>query len=257
MNGYIAKALCALTVMYALSSAVGQTRTGAVGNAPRGGAVVLDLSGQVQAHGPDGSKLTPLRNGTLPEGTLIETDAGAKILLRLDDGSEILLKSDSRLALKQEAAPTGTTLFEFILGRLRAVVTKRFTGSPSFQLGTPSAIVAVRGTQFDVEVNSHKVTEVDVEQGVVQVIGRYAAGRSVIVEPGFSTRVGPDMIPEPPVRTNRIRPDVREQQEESKAKKGLKGANGRHPAPQSSSEADEGNEQTNPTEPTEPTEKPH
>lgn len=257
MNRYIEKTLCALVVMCSLSSATGQTGSSTVGNAPRGGAIILDLSGKVHAQGPDGGNIAVVRNGALPEGTLVKTDAGSKVLLRLDDGSEILLKSDSKLALKQESVTTGATLFEFILGTLRAVVSKRFKGTPSFQLGTPTAIVAVRGTQFDVEVNSHRVTEVDVEQGVVQVMGRYAAGKSVILEPGFSTRVGPDMLPEPPIRTNRIRPDAREKQEESKATKGWKRAHRRPGALQSPSEAGEGNEQTNPMEPTEPTEKPH
>jgi hypothetical protein len=96
---------------------------------------------------------------------------------------------------------------------LRAVVTKRYTGTPSFQLGTPTAIVAVRGTRFYVEVNSHEVTEVDVEQGTVQVTSLKDPDDFVLVKPGFSTRVGPDMIPEVPSPTDSIRPDLREQQE--------------------------------------------
>lgn len=253
MNRYFAQAIFALTFVGGLSSAAGQTGKGAVGNAPHGGAVVLDLSGKVNAHASDGGKLNVLRNGTLPEGTVIDTDVDAKILLRLEDGSEILLQPSSRLALKPEALPTGATLFEFLLGRLRAIVTKRFTGTPSFQLGTPSAIVAVRGTQFEVEVNAHKVTEVDVEQGVVQVTSRNAPDRFVILEPGFSTRVGPDMVPEPPVPTNSMRPDVREEAE-SKAKK-PKGANDdRHRPSTASPDAGQGVEPTEPTEPTEPAE---
>ncbi len=260
MNGYVAHAICALALICTLSTAAGQTATGAAGNAspgnaPHNGAIVLDLSGKVSAHAPNGSKLNLLRNGALPEGTVVETDVDAKILLRLEDGSEILLQPDSRLALKQEALPTGTTLFEFILGRLRAVVTKRFTGTPSFQLGTPSAIVAVRGTQFEVEVNSHKVTEVDVEQGIVQVTGRYSPDKFVILEPGFSTRVGPDMVPEPPVPTNRIRPDAREE-EESKAKKAKGAHDDRRQPSQSSPDAGQGTEPGEPPEPPEPSEPP-
>lgn len=261
MNGYLVKALLSLTLVHAISSYAVQTGTGTAGNAPHGGAVVLDFSGKVNARASNGSKLNILRLGALPEGTTVDTDIDGKILLRLEDGSEILLQPSSRLTLKPEALPTGATLFELLLGRLRAIVTKRFTGTPSFQLGTPSAIVAVRGTQFEVEVNSHKVTEVDVEQGLVQVTSRSAPDRFVVLEPGFSTRVGPDMVPEPPIPTNRIRPDAREE-EESKAKK-PKGAHGGRRQPSQTSpdagkavEAPEHPEPAEPSEPAEPAE-PH
>jgi hypothetical protein len=76
-----------------------------------------------------------------------------------------------------------------------------------FELGTPSAVIAVRGTQFDVEVNSRNVTEVDVVDGLVEVYGRNGEG-SVLLEPGFSTRVGLDSGPEQPEPTNEMRPEV-------------------------------------------------
>lgn len=243
----------ALAVFYMVSAAIGQTGTSTVGNAPHGGAVVLDVTGKVTAHSPNGSKLDVLRNAIFLEGTTIETDADAKILLRLEDGSEVLLRSASSMVLKQETLPTGATLFDLILGRLRAVVTKRFTGTPSFQLGTPSAIVAVRGTRFEVEVNSHRVTEVDVEQGIVQVTGRYSPDKSVTVEPGFSTRVGPDMVPEPPVPTDRMRPDAREEQESKSKKTAPKAAHDdRHLSAQSPTESGQGTEPPEPSQPTEP-----
>jgi hypothetical protein len=77
-----------------------------------------------------------------------------------------------------------------------------------FELGTPSAVIAVRGTQFDVEVNPRNVTEVDVVDGLVEVYARNAIGGSVLLEPGFSTRVALDSGPEQPEPTNEIRPEV-------------------------------------------------
>jgi hypothetical protein len=191
----------------------GQTNSTNIPSLPPGGALVLDLSGTLDVHGPDGGKLSVKRDTPLPEGTTIETGRESKILLRLDDGSEVLLVSQSSLLLQREYQQSGTSLFQLLLGRLRAVVTKRYTGTPSFQLGTPTAIVAVRGTRFYVEVNSHEVTEVDVEQGTVQVTSHNDQDDFVLVQPGFSTRVGPDMIPETPSPTDSIRPDLREQQE--------------------------------------------
>ncbi len=205
--------LLALILVFPLSIFLTQAKASGISAVPPGGAVILDLSGTIKVHDPNGRKLSVARESLLSEGTMIETSPEAKMLLRLEDGSEVLIGPHSRLLLKREYLPTGTTLFDLLLGRIKAVVTKRYTGSPSFQLGTPSAIIAVRGTRFYVEVNSHEVTEVDVEQGLVQVAGRKDPDNFVLLEPGFSTRVGPDMNPEAPVPTESIRPDVRDQQE--------------------------------------------
>ena len=42
-------------------------------------------------------------------------------------------------------------------------------GSPAFQIGTPSAVISVRGTKFNVEVDRRGFTEVDVDEGVVEL----------------------------------------------------------------------------------------
>jgi hypothetical protein len=75
-------------------------------------------------------------------------------------------------------------------------------------MGTPSAVIAVRGTRFDVEVNGRGLSEVDVFDGLVEVAGNGPVAGSVLVGPGFSTRVAPGKAPEPPVPTREIRPDV-------------------------------------------------
>ena len=127
------------------------------------------------------------------------------MLLRLEDESEILVRPHTRLLLTQPG-PGGWNYFELLLGRIRTHIMKRTGGAPPFQLGTPSAVIAVRGTRFDVEVNSHKTTEVDVFEGLVEVAGVGIPGASVLVRAGYSTRVGPGGAPETPVPTQEIRP---------------------------------------------------
>jgi hypothetical protein len=75
-------------------------------------------------------------------------------------------------------------------------------------MGTPSAVIAVRGTRFDVEVNRNGVSEIDVFEGLVEVASAKLPGVSVLVSPGMSTRVGVGTAPETPVPTREIRPDV-------------------------------------------------
>jgi len=127
------------------------------------------------------------------------------MLLRLQDESEVLLRPHTRLLLKQPG-PGDWNYFELLLGRIRTHVMKRTGGAPPFQLGTPSAVIAVRGTRFDVEVNPHKTTEVDVFEGLVEVTGVGVRGSSVLVQAGYSTRVGLGGAPELPVPTQEIRP---------------------------------------------------
>jgi hypothetical protein len=128
------------------------------------------------------------------------------LVLRADE-SEILVQPHTRLVVKEPASGNWNAL-EVLLGRVRAYIRKRTGGAPAFQMGTPSAVIAVRGTRFDVEVNGHGVTEVDVFDGLVEVAAPTIVGSSVLVSPGFSTRVGMGTAPESPVPTREIRPDV-------------------------------------------------
>jgi len=95
-----------------------------------------------------------------------------------------------------------------IIGRVRAEIQKRLGTTPGFQIGTPSAVISVRGTVFDVEVNRAGLTEVDVREGVVQLDSVKGMGESVLIRAGFSSRVGFDSAPESPRPTRDMRPDV-------------------------------------------------
>jgi len=170
------------------------------------GATIAEWKGNVRLSLPDQSPTNPLRGEPLPPGAIVETGSG-RLLLRLSDGSEVLVRAHTRLQVQQPSL-TDPSYFQLLLGRIRALINKRTGGAVPFELGTPSAVIAVRGTQFEVEVNAHNVTEVDVVDGLVEVYGRNATGGSVLLEPGFSTRVGMDSGPELPEPTNEMRPEV-------------------------------------------------
>jgi len=170
------------------------------------GARIAEWRGNVRLSLPDQLPTNPLRGEQLPPGTILDTGNG-RLLLRLSDGSEVMLRAHTRLRV-QEPSLTDPSYFQLLLGRIRALIHKRTGGTVPFELGTPSAVIAVRGTQFEVEVNAHNVTEVDVVDGLVEVYGRNATGGSVLLEPGFSTRVGMDSGPEQPEPTNEMRPEV-------------------------------------------------
>src|SRR5712691_9591430 len=170
------------------------------------GATITEWKGNIRLSLPGHSSSNPLRGEQLPPGTILDTGSGSLLLL-LSDGSEVIVRAHTRLQV-QEPSLADPSYFQLLLGRIRALINRRTGGAAPFELGTPSAVIAVRGTQFDVEVNQRNVTEVDVLDGLVEVYGRNAAGGSVLLDPGFSTRVGMDSSPEQPEPTNEMRPEV-------------------------------------------------
>ena len=183
--------------------------------APFAGAIVSEWKGEVHVQLPGTSMSQPTRGQVLPVNTLLDTGDGRLVLVLRTDESEIIVQPHTRLVVK-EPTPGNWDTLEILLGRVHAYIRKRTGGAPPFQMGTPSAVIAVRGTRFDVEVNGRGVSEVDVFDGLVEVASSTIPGSSVLVDPGFSTRVGMGTPPEPPVPTGEIRPGVEAPEEMAK-----------------------------------------
>ncbi len=176
-------------------------------SAPFAGALISEWRGPVQVQLPGAAASRPSRGQILPEGTTLDTRDGQMVLVLRADESEILIQPHTKLVLHAQQ-PGSWDALQILLGKVRAYIRKRTGGEPPFQMGSPSAVIAVRGTRFDVEVNGTGITEVDVFDGLVEVGSATLPGVSVLVSPGMSTRVGVGSAPEPPVPTREIRPDV-------------------------------------------------
>ncbi len=163
---------------------------------PIGSATVTDLKGDITLRSPKGDPLSPQRGLVLDPGSTIETTKGS-LLLSLQDGSQVLIKSHGQVVLKSPQTGKGDYL-ELLIGKIIATVEKRLGNSPPFKMGTPSAVITVRGTRFSVEVTKKNRTYVEVFEGVVEVQGLVPDGRSVLIRPGFSTGVQQDRNPEQP-----------------------------------------------------------
>src|SRR6267378_4082792 len=198
---------CLLFFWIAAGMASAQEQPGSVpATAAIAGATIAEWKGNIRLSLPGQFPSSPLRGEQLPPGTILDTGSG-RLLLLLSDGSEVIVRAHTRLQV-QEPSLADPSYFQLLLGRIRALINKRTGGAEPFELATPSAVIAVRGTQFEVEVNPRNVTQVDVVDGLVEVYGRNAPGGSVLLEPGFSTRVGMDSVPEQPEPTNEMRPEV-------------------------------------------------
>ena len=161
-----------------------------------GSAVITDLKGEISVRSPEGGLIQPQKGNVVPAGSSIEVGKGS-ILLNLFDGSQVLVKSHTRLQLKAPESSGGNFL-QLLLGNIVAKVQKRLGAEPSFRMGTPTAVITVRGTRFSVEVDKKQKTYVDVYEGLVEVTSLAAPGSPVMVRPGFTTRVGEQGSPDTP-----------------------------------------------------------
>jgi uncharacterized membrane protein YgcG len=191
-------------VLYCACAAAQQTPAAA--SAPYAGATISDFKGKVSIQFPAQSFAAPVRGEVLPPDTTVNTDEG-RLLLKLSDGSDVLVRPHTKLLLKQPEA-SGWKYFQIMIGRVRTQIQKRMGGSPAFQIGTPSAVISVRGTKFDVEVDRRGFTEVDVDEGVVELEAVTGRGESVMITAGFSSRVGMETGPEVPRPTQDLRPQL-------------------------------------------------
>ena len=203
--------LTMLSILLGTIFSVAQEPQTAPGNvpmtAPVAGATISDFGGKLSIQLPGHGLSTPSRGLVLPAETLISTEDSGRMLLRLSDGSNLLVRSNTRLRLTTPE-PGAWRYLQLLVGRVRAEIQKRLGGAPGFQIGTPSAVISVRGTVFDVEVNRTGVTEVDVHEGVVQLDSAKGLGESVLIRAGYSSRVSFESGPQTPRHTEDIRPEL-------------------------------------------------
>ena len=163
---------------------------------PVGSAIITEVKGEVVLHGPQGETLAAQRGLVLAAESTIETQKG-NLLLELQDGSQVLVKPHSRVALKDPSQGKGFYL-ELLIGKVVNKIQKRLGNTPSFRMGTPTAVVTVRGTRFEVEVTKKLRTYVVVYEGLVEVAGLAGGAPPVLVRPGFITNVDRDREPAQP-----------------------------------------------------------
>ena len=137
----------------------------------------------------------------LSQGAVVETGADGSVTIDLADGSTVTLQKSSVLKLDQMVRIDGveaahSTQLKLDAGRVEAAV-KPHRDVGRFEIITPVAVSAVRGTQFRdayTAEDTHAATET--LEGAVSV---GAAAVAVPVPAGYGTRVEQGRAPLPPV----------------------------------------------------------
>ena len=156
-------------------------------------AQVASISGPVLVSGNSHSLRQLARGETLAPGDEIDTRGGGKLTIMLSDGSLVVVKPGSRVILKDyRAAGSWRELFEIIVGRVHVKI-NHYSGRPNpYRINTPTASIAVRGTEFAVVVATPGDTEVVVYEGQVEVASLSDPSKRVLVEPGRGVIVRPN-----------------------------------------------------------------
>jgi hypothetical protein len=137
-------------------------------------------------------------------GDEIRTGPGGTVMLELPDGSYMVVAENTTLTIQQYGNSSLNNFINLMLGKVRFYIQK-FGGKPNpYQVGTPTALIAVRGTTFEVNVDDASFTEVRVFEGRVAVESVGLPDREVILEPGRKTLVRPGEYPLMPVNNDEV-----------------------------------------------------
>lgn len=157
---------------------------------------VVAVRGAVFAHVSAGQQPLVV-NSPVHRGESIVTGAG-KAKIALTDGTIVSIGENSHVRLADfSGTPAASKItLELVTGVLRPLVKSVSTGS--FEVQTETAIAAVRGTDWVIEVAQNR-TSVAVLRGVVAVFGRSDRRAGAVLRlPGHGTDVSAGSAPTPP-----------------------------------------------------------
>lgn len=163
---------------------------------------LADFEGQVQLIHADGSQAASLKSGTqIHLGDILRTGPKSNAAILFADSSAMTLHSYSEMRFDHLSAHGDTGMVDsrlhLIQGRLQTRVRPSVGPGSRFEIYTPSAISAVRGTVYRAAVTGDGTTSnIEVLEGKVEVSG---GDKQRLISAGFGTRVEKGKAPIPPV----------------------------------------------------------
>jgi hypothetical protein len=162
---------------------------------------VVAVEGRAEIVRADGSAPGSVAPGTLLQlGDTLKTDADSSAAIEFADGSLLTLYSAGEMRFDHLTAHGETGMVDsrlhLIEGRLDTRVKPAVGPGSRFEIQTPSAISAVRGTEYRAAVSgSDQTSNVEVLEGKVRVAG---ARKGRLIAQGFGTQVAAGKPPIPP-----------------------------------------------------------
>ena len=166
----------------------------------------------VLSNGTGAPSLALTSGYSLNPGDRIDTRGGGRVVIDLSDGSMLVVQPESIVVLKDfRAASSLRELLEITLGIVRVKI-NHLGGRPNpYRMNSPTASIAVRGTEFSIEVSPEGDTRVVVYEGAVEVTSLTDPSRSTLVEAGRGVPVQPGQnfqLFTPPAGRDGVAPDI-------------------------------------------------
>lgn len=184
--------LCAFAMLLGAGTAYAQQMVSAK---------VLHSEGQVEIRRIPANQMVAMKiafaiEERLQAGDTIITGRNGRLVLSLSDGSQAVIAAKTTVVI-QDLGQSPRTLFNIIKGKTRVHIEK-LGGQPNpYRVNTPTAVIAVRGTIFDVLVDDEE-TEVFLHEGEVAVTNFRLPNQPVILSAGQTTRVLLQRLPNVP-----------------------------------------------------------
>jgi hypothetical protein len=154
--------------------------------------IVLLPEGTVDARTSATSGWVSVKDGVrVRPGAEIRTGKDSKAAVLLPDGTRFQLGNDTQFAVEDTTKKKAG--FKLAFGKLKASVAGYFASR--FEVRTPAAVCAVRGTEFDLEVGKDGNTEMNVAEGLVEV--NDSKGKMAVVSSEERIKVGMDGMSKP------------------------------------------------------------
>jgi len=158
------------------------------------------VNGQVQIQRTGGATIGAAAGVGLNVGDRIITGPNGHAVIMLNDQSRLELGPASSLTLDQFALGGGPTRVSLFSGVMRSLVNAASGGAPAnYQVHTPNAVAAVRGTKFDTAYSENairpgykgcdKYTDVSVYQGTVNLAQAATPNTGQDVHAGYEATV--------------------------------------------------------------------
>ncbi len=168
---------------------------------PLGSAEVLAVHGDARLGLPQAQAAVPAQAGqAVPEGARVHAGPASFISVRLADGTVVRVQADTEVQLEQlrrrGRAGDAQSVLQLHRGSVEPSVPPRPNGERRFEIRTPTASTAVRGTRFTVSVDADGRTLAAVTEGTLAVDSRVAAQHTgapdALVAAGHGVAVSPN-----------------------------------------------------------------
>jgi len=166
-------------------------------------ATVVSITGKVELASSDSTETeTLLSKHTISIGHKIITGSNASALIQFADGSTLLIQQNSQVLFDTLSSYEQTGMVDTRLrlqqGRIETSVTPMKNARSRYEITTPAAVAAVRGTQFRIAYGNEQETMAsEVVEGEVSVA---AEGIQQPVKKGFGTITEKGKAPQAPIK---------------------------------------------------------